>query len=40
MQKPENKDNKPGLKCFWREACQDSDSDKFSFKIISIIIKR
>jgi len=28
MQKPENKDNKPDLKFFWREACGgDDDSD-------------
>ena len=26
MQKPENKDNKPDLKFFWREACKSSGS--------------
>ena len=30
MQKPENKDNKPDLKFFWREACKSSGSDSDS----------
>ncbi len=27
MQKPENKDNKPDLKFFWGEACENTDND-------------
>ena len=28
MQKPENKDNKPDLKFFWKEACKLDSSDE------------